>query len=194
VRAGLRFNDPVHPNVLNDSRVTTMVEARTELDTESPRATFEELFRAEYASVVRALVIVAGNKGAAEELAQEAFARTYERWDRVRDMRSPAGYVYRSALNAHRSRLRRVATALRHRRAEVLRTNLAAEDATLQAQVKEMLASLPPAQREALMLVEWLGYTAEEAAKVLGIRPSSVRGRLHRARTALRARFGGEDG
>ena len=55
-----------------------------------------------------------------------------------------------------------------------------------------MLASLPRTQREALMLVEWLGYSAEEAGSILGARPSSVRGRLHRARATLRERFGGD--
>ncbi|MGH2637435.1 MAG: RNA polymerase sigma factor, partial [Actinomycetota bacterium] len=51
----------------------------------------------------------------------------------------------------------------------------------------------PRTQREVLVLVEWLGYTAEEAGGVLGIEPASVRGRLHRARKSLRARYGGSD-
>jgi DNA-directed RNA polymerase specialized sigma24 family protein len=45
-----------------------------------------------------------------------------------------------------------------------------------------------------LVLVEWLGYTAEEAGRILGIEAVSVRGRLHRARGTLRERFGGSDG
>lgn len=152
--------------------------------------TFEDFFRAEYRSVARALVIVAGDAAAAEDLAQEAFARTYERWDRVREMGSPAGYVYRAALNVHRSRLRRAGVAMRHRR-----TGGSSSDAEpgLRHEIREMLASLPRAQLEALMLVEWLGYTAEEAAQILGVRPSSVRGRLLRARRALRERYGGDD-
>ena len=38
--------------------------------------------------------------------------------------------------------------------------------------------SLPRTQREALVLVGWLGYTAEEAGPILGIDAASVRGRL----------------
>ena len=166
-----------------------MVETRTEPDALASSASFEEFFRAEFASVARALVIVTGNIGIAEDLAQEAFARTFERWERVRDMGSPAGYVYHAALNLHRSRLRRAAVALRHRGTGASPPE---GEPDLRHQVREMLASLPRAQREALMLVEWLGYPAQEAARILGVRASSVRGRLHRARITLRERFGGD--
>ena len=40
--------------------------------------------------------------------------RAYERRDRVGSMDSPAGYVYRTALNLFRSRLRRLAVRARH--------------------------------------------------------------------------------
>ncbi|MFL5797461.1 MAG: RNA polymerase sigma factor [Actinomycetota bacterium] len=179
------------PNVPADPRVTALVETRAEPDTGVPPVTFEDFFRAEYRSVARALVIVAGDALGAEDLAQEAFVRAYERWDRVRVMGSPAGYVYRAALNLHRSRLRRAAVALRHRRGTGSPEAAADIGPELQHEVREMLASLPRGQREALMLVEWLGYPAGEAARILGVRPASVRGRIHRARVSMRARFGG---
>jgi RNA polymerase sigma-70 factor (ECF subfamily) len=59
--------------------------------------------------------------------------------------------------------------------------------------VHRALQSLTRQQREALVLVEWLGFDSEEAASILGIRASSVRTRLHRARTALRTQLGGID-
>jgi DNA-directed RNA polymerase specialized sigma24 family protein len=49
---------------------------------------------------VRALVIVSGAEAEAEDLAQEAFARALERWERVRVMESPVGYVYRTAFTS----------------------------------------------------------------------------------------------
>jgi len=182
------------PNVRPHSRVIAVVETTnaTPVPAVDARAAFEDFFRAEYRSVVRALVIVAGSPAAAEELALEAFARSYERWDRVQGMASPAGYVYRAAINAHRSLLRRASVALRHGRGQV--ASQSAADPSIGQEVREMLRSLPPGQRAALMLVDWLGYSAEETAGILGIRQASVRGRLHRARTALRARFGGDDG
>ncbi|HEX9375165.1 MAG TPA: sigma-70 family RNA polymerase sigma factor [Actinomycetota bacterium] len=183
------------PNVRAASGVIGVVEA---VETAAPvssaeDASFEEFFRAEYRSVVRALALVTGDAGPAEDLAQEAFARALERWGRVGAMASPAGYVYRAALNLYRSRVRRIAVGLRLR-AQVSTPPDVGEQAALRAEVREMLRSLPPAQREALMLVEWLGYSAEEAAGILGVRPASVRGRLFRARTSLRERFGGDDG
>lgn len=49
------------------------------------------------------------------------------------------------------------------------------------------LAALPEKDREALLLVAWDGLTTEQAATVLGCRPSALRTRLHRIRTRLKA-------
>src|SRR4051812_48368744 len=76
---------------------------------------FEEFFRAEHKRLVRALVLMTGSFPAAEDLAQEAWVRVYERWDRVRRMDSPLGYVYRTAFNLNRKRLRRLSVAIRTR-------------------------------------------------------------------------------
>lgn len=40
--------------------------------------------------------------------------KAYERWGRVRGMSNPTGYLYRTALNAYRSRLRRIRVAARN--------------------------------------------------------------------------------
>ena len=55
------------------------------------------------------------------------------------------------------------------------------------------VAALPLAQRQAVVLVDWLGFPASEAARMLGIEAVSVRGRLHRARLELRSQVGGND-
>jgi RNA polymerase sigma-70 factor (ECF subfamily) len=55
------------------------------------------------------------------------------------------------------------------------------------------LGSLPTGQREAVVLVEWLGMDQEEAATALGIKPGSVRARLSRAKTDLRRMLEDED-
>jgi RNA polymerase sigma-70 factor (sigma-E family) len=151
---------------------------------------FESFFRAEALSLGRALYLITGDRGEAEDLVQEAMARTFERWDRVRRMDSPAGYVYRAALNLHRRRVRR------SRLVPFLSPPSApdpAEEAGRRSDVHRALQSLSHEQREALVLVEWLGFDSEDAASILGIRPSSVRTRLHRARAALRAQLGGID-
>ena len=115
-------------------------------------AQFEDFFRAEYRAVVRALVLVTGDGPTAEELGQEAFARAFERWARVRTMASPAGYVYRTALNLYRSRLRRMALGIRLARHD--RPARAEPDTSGAHEVREMLRSPPQGQREAVMLVD----------------------------------------
>jgi DNA-directed RNA polymerase specialized sigma24 family protein len=67
---------------------------------------FRQFFQAEYRRLARALYLLTDDTGEAEDLAQEALVRVYERWDRVRTMESPVGYLYRTAMNLNRSRLR----------------------------------------------------------------------------------------
>ena len=69
-------------------------------------STFEDFFIAEHERLFKALYMLTGNQDEADDLAQEALMRAYERWERVGTMDSPAGYVYRTALNLHRNRLR----------------------------------------------------------------------------------------
>jgi RNA polymerase sigma-70 factor (ECF subfamily) len=57
--------------------------ARHALVSQSAALDFEEFFRAEYGRLVRTVYLLTRNGAEAEEIAQEAMARTYERWDRV---------------------------------------------------------------------------------------------------------------
>jgi RNA polymerase sigma-70 factor (ECF subfamily) len=153
---------------------------------------FAEFFRREYPRLARASLLLTGNVADAEDLTQEALARVYERWAEVGAMDSPGGYLYRTALNLHRKTLRRLAVRARVFVERGERDPLqVAED---RLEVLRAVASLPRAQREALVLVEWLGFDADEAGRLLGIEAVSVRARLHRARGSLRERFGGNDG
>jgi RNA polymerase sigma-70 factor, ECF subfamily len=116
--------------------------------------------------------------------------RAYERWDRVGAMKSPAGYVYRTAVNLDRSRLRRL--RLRASRPREVRRGQVPEPEVVGTLVGA-LASLPRGQREALLLVEWLGLDTAEAGRILGISASSVRSRVHRAKAALQAESGDDE-
>ena len=153
---------------------------------------FEDFFRAEHERLFRALFLLTGDLHEADDIVQEALMRAYERWDRVGSMDSPAGYVYRTALNLFRSRLRRLAVRARHVFSaapsdDISGAVIASHD------VHRALATLPVAQREALILVEWLGLGSEEAGRVLGIEAASVRGRVHRGRDTLRGLLGEAD-
>jgi RNA polymerase sigma-70 factor (ECF subfamily) len=156
--------------------------------TSEPTLDFETFFKAEYQRLLEALYLVVRNQTEAEDIAQEAMVRVYERWGAVRE---PVRYAYRTAFNLHRSLHRRVLTA---RKLLVMApTPIGEEDAVDQRlDVLRALGSLPGGQCEALVLVDLVGMSAEEAGQVIGIRPASVRGRVHRARAALRERIGGQ--
>jgi RNA polymerase sigma-70 factor (ECF subfamily) len=153
---------------------------------------FEEFFEAEQVRLARALYLLTGSAAEADELTQEAMVRVYERWDRVRQMDSPQGYLFRTALNLHRSRGRWLATRAR----QILQPTPSpdpAEVAESRDSLARALASLPTGQRGAVVLVEWLGMDPQEAATALGIKPGSVRARLSRAKAALRLTLEDED-
>jgi RNA polymerase sigma-70 factor (ECF subfamily) len=153
---------------------------------------FEEFFQAEHVRLARALYLLTGTAAEADELSQDAMVRVYERWDRVRQMDSPQGYLFRTALNLHRSRLRGLASRARH----IVQATPSPDPAEL-VQSRDILAralaSLPTGQREAVVLVEWLGMDHEEAATALRIKPGSVRARLSRAKADLRRMLEDED-
>jgi RNA polymerase sigma factor (sigma-70 family) len=146
---------------------------------------FVSFFEAEYDGLYRAMLLMAGSRSEADEIAQEAMARVYERWDRVSDMASPAGYAYTIAFNLNRRRLRHLIIRRRQVTHEPEPTSLIdAIDAG--RDVRAALLRLPLPLREAVVLTSWLELSAEESGGILGIEAVSVRGRLHRARQLLR--------
>jgi RNA polymerase sigma factor (sigma-70 family) len=163
-----------------------------DVDEDRKRAEFAEFFRGEYPGLVRGLCVLTADMGEAEDLAQEAMARAFERWDRVGLMGSPGGYVYRAAVNLNRKRHRHL--AMRARRLVSVDSRVEfPQELEVGGEVFEAIASLSRGQREAFMLVEWFGLSSDEAGPILGIAPASVRSRVHRARTVLRERFHAEE-
>ena len=147
---------------------------------------FRDFFDAEYRRLARALYLLTDDVAEAEDVAQEAMVRMYERWERVRRMDSPTGYLYRTAMNLNRSRLRKLVTNAR--RAVGTRQDTSGDPAAAveaRDQVDRALRVLTMAEREALVLVEWMGLSPEEAGRVLGIRAVSVRVRLSRAKASV---------
>ena len=158
--------------------------SKIEVPAESRHEGFERFFAAERSRLVRACLLLTGNVADAEDLAQEALARVLERWPDVAQMASPVGYLYRTALNLNRKRLRRLAVVARQLFVWEERDQLESVDERLD--ILRAIASLPRPEREALVLIEWLGYSSEQAGSLLGIEAVSVRTRLHRARASLR--------
>ena len=68
---------------------------------------FVTVYEAHYPRLVRALEIGGLDRPSAEDVAQEAFARTLGHWRRVRLGTNPPGYVYRTAFRLSRSHWKR---------------------------------------------------------------------------------------
>jgi RNA polymerase sigma factor (sigma-70 family) len=146
---------------------------------------FEDFFEIESPVLFRRLCLITGNRHEAEELMQDAFLSLFERWDRVRAMEDPTGYLYRTAFNAFRKRLRRAALAIRRTippGPEVDEFE-AADDRQV---VSRALARLSRRQRTALVLTELIGYGSEDAGRLMGVRAVTVRALASQGRAAMR--------
>jgi RNA polymerase sigma-70 factor (ECF subfamily) len=160
---------------------------------EDPTAAFEEFFATERTRLHRALFAITGSRAEAEDIAQDAFLRVWERWDRVGSLDDPAGYLHRTAMNVFRDRRRRLVLSLK--RAVHPSPDWNEYDAVEARSVAaSVLGSLPPRQRAALVLTEGLGYSAEEAGRMLGIKGSTVRALHHQARSSMRRSTEAVDG
>ena len=150
---------------------------------------FEAFFEVRSDRLLRLLSVITGSRAEAEDLAQEAFTRVFERWEVVARMDDPTGYLYRASINLFRSQRRRAAVALK--RAVALAPPPDVFDRIENRDVAaRALAALTPRQRAALVLTEVLGYSGDEAGQVLGIRASTVWALTHQARTTMREHGG----
>ncbi|MBN1632058.1 MAG: sigma-70 family RNA polymerase sigma factor [Thermoleophilia bacterium] len=146
----------------------------------------EDVFECEYARLVRALTIVAGEREAAADAVQEAFIRLVTRWDRVSAYEDPAGWVRRVAVNRirdqRRSLLRQASLLARLQQERPAPEGALAADRELWG----VLRSLPLKQRTAIALHYVGGLTARETAEVMHISEGTVDRHLHRALQSLR--------
>ncbi|MBA3363470.1 MAG: hypothetical protein H0T07_03575 [Actinobacteria bacterium] len=110
--------------------------------------TFESFFEDEKDRLLRVLSVITGSRVEAEDIAQEAFTRVFERWDSVGVMEDPTAYLYRTAMNGFRSEYRRAARAVKRAVGVGPAVDVfqAVEDRELAAQA---LARLTPRQRAA---------------------------------------------
>lgn len=147
-------------------------------------ATFEAFFHEERDRLFGLLCLMTGNRHDAEDLAQEAFIALWERWDNLGAIDDPVAYLRTVALNAFRKRLRRAEIGRRLTGRPSALTEASPEDTVI---LHDALHVLSPRQRAALVLTELLGYSGEEAAKVLGVKRSTVGALKHQGRAALKS-------
>jgi RNA polymerase sigma-70 factor (sigma-E family) len=151
---------------------------RTERQTvdRSPGA-LADLFRERYEPMVRLAYLVTADRGAAEELVQDAFLALHTHWERVEQ---PNAYLRTSVVNG--------CTSWGRRRTLERERQTAAPDSTsfVVDELWDSLQTLPERQRTAIALRFYADLPDSEIATILGCRRVTVRTAIHRGLAALR--------
>jgi RNA polymerase sigma-70 factor (sigma-E family) len=150
-------------------------------------AAVSALYRANAVSLIRLAYVMLDDLPGAEDVVQEAFCGLYRRWDRLKDADSATFYVRAAVLNGCRSALRR--RAVRRRVLADQPAAVSAEAVVLSGEEREevirAVGRLPRRQREALVLRFYLDLPDDQIARVMGIRPGTVRSTTCRALEAV---------
>jgi RNA polymerase sigma-70 factor (ECF subfamily) len=148
---------------------------------------FEEFYRAHVDRVYRALAVTLGDPQLAREATDEAMARSYAHWSRLRKLDNPGGWAYRVGLNWATSWWRK----LRRERALPAADRdgmppVAPPDPAATA-AQQALAELALPMRAVVVCRVLLDMSTVATAAALGIPEGTVKSRLARALAALRA-------
>ena len=147
------------------------------------RAGFEAFYAGHLPRVLRACTLVLLDRGEAEDVAAESFARLWSHWGQIHGEDHAGGYVFKTAMRLCSKRRRR---AGREVVGAVPDRAVAAADAGPSGSMTEALNRLPLRQRQAVVLRDWAGFDTAEVARILGTKESTVRVHLTRGRAALR--------
>ena len=146
------------------------------------------LFQTQYEPLVGLARLLLDDRGQAEDVVQEAFARTYASWARVRKHDDPLPYLRTAVVNLARGGLRRRRTVRRTRLVPVGDSLSAESTAVEHERTRELAAAvrtLPRRQRECVVLHYYLDAPIAEVAETLDISSGAVKQHLHRALAAL---------
>jgi RNA polymerase sigma-70 factor (sigma-E family) len=138
---------------------------------------FVDLYRERYAPMVRLAYLMTGSQAIAEELVQDAFVSVHRSWARATQ---PSAYLRTTVVNACRSWGRR-------RSLELLRKPPPPEPSTMVAdELWDVLQTLPPRQRAAIVLRFYEDMPDEEIAALLDCKVATVRTAVFRGLEKLR--------
>jgi RNA polymerase sigma factor (sigma-70 family) len=122
-----------------------------------------------------------GDRGLAEELAQETLIRVCQRWERVRELESPGAWAHHVALNLARSEGRKRRVVRRAQARLATRVTLVGPDLSDVLAVREAVEALPERQRVALVLRYYLDLSVDEAAAAMDCPANTVKTLTRRA-------------
>jgi RNA polymerase sigma-70 factor (sigma-E family) len=160
---------------------------------------FDTFYRAEKPRVVAVVSSLTGDRAAAEDIVQEAFATAMRRWATVSGYERPGDWVKRVAVNRAISRFRRRQSESRALGRLAGRTGDDDIDLTSPSPAQDhwdddplwaAVRKLPRRQAQAVVLVYVDDLSLERVAEILQCSVGSVKTHLHRARQRLAAELG----
>jgi RNA polymerase sigma-70 factor, ECF subfamily len=163
-------------------------------------AAFEQLSSTYADRLFMLLLRLLGDRGEAEDVAQEVMLRAWQGISRFQGRSSYFTWLYRIAVNEANRALEKRA----HRPAgvpigerELQLPASPADDPVRQAEANELrvalgraIADLPPPLRVAIVLRDVEGLSTQEAAEIAGIGQAAFKSRLHQARLRVRVAIG----
>lgn len=157
------------------------------LPTPTRDAEFAEFVRGSTSSLSWTAFLLTGDREVAAELLQEALVRTYVAWRRVRQGEATA-YARRALVNLNIDRLRRrpILPTDHPDRTDPRNAERAVDD---RDQVVRMLATLPPQQRQVIVLRYLDDLTEAATAECLGISLGAVKSAASRGLATLRDHY-----
>ena len=151
---------------------------------------FEDFYLEEYPRVVMLVYALSGSRAAAEDIAQEAFLRAYQNWERVGSCEHQATWVRRVATNLATSGLRRRLLEARALARLAGRREPALEPLSGEvADFGRALRALPRRQAQAVALFYVEDLSVQQIAVVLGCAEGTVKAHLAKARHTLAKRL-----
>ncbi|WP_067818256.1 SigE family RNA polymerase sigma factor [Actinomadura kijaniata] len=162
---------------------------------EASRAEFHRFFERHHRELARLAYLMLGDPDAADDLAADALADAWHRWDRVRAADQPLAYVRRMVVNMCHSRVR---TLVRDRGrfaalAARWRERADAPDVPAVVDVRSALQRLPERKRACVVLRLAFDLSEQETARVLGVSVGTVKSQTSRGVAELVRMLGGRD-
>jgi RNA polymerase sigma-70 factor, ECF subfamily len=154
---------------------------------------FDEFYATHYDDLARTLSIALGDRSAAEEAAQEALTRALRRWRHVRALDRPAAWLYVVAMNHVRDGWRRDRREPRWDQELDTTTTDPSGGVTTALSVREAITTLPPRQREAVVLRYLADLSLTDVAEAMGCAVGTVKATLHHALGSLRIELEEDD-
>lgn len=154
------------------------------------QAEFEDFVRARSKALCASAYLLTGDRGLAEDLVQDALARTWRAWKRLHRTANAEAYTRRVMYHQHVSRWRRtkVAEIVVDEVPERADTQ-GATDTALRLAVHAALLSLPATQRAAIVLRYFEDQTDAAAAAILDCPVTTLRARVQRGLRRIRGAF-----